>query len=355
MCGANNCSPKILAQLHCDLGVVYFVGAKKTDDAKAQFAEALKADPTAAIAKALTSPEIEQVFAAAKGGAAAPVAAPAGPGPARASADEIAHTPATEQAVTTAVPIYAELPDSMNPAKVQVRYRPFGVTEWKSIDLKRLKTGYGGEVPCLDVGTTPGDLRYYIEAVDAKGEVIGTSGTRNAPYKVPIKATITSEASAPPRRAPARAMCWEHVVGRLPARARWMRREEGGQGGGAACDDDAQCLSGSCKDAVCAAPDETPTAPSGESKANWISLSLQQDALFLPSVNDVCLHQGEYHCFTSDGARQASDVPGTKSGTHVGGGPQFRDDPRARRLRARLGRKFLGGHQGRLRVQRCTR
>ena len=82
----------------------------------------------------------------------------------------------------------------MNPAKVQVRYRPFGVTEWKSIDLKRLKTGYGGEVPCLDVGTTPGDLRYYIEAVDAKGDVIGTSGTRNAPYKVPIKATITGEA-----------------------------------------------------------------------------------------------------------------------------------------------------------------
>ena len=76
LCGANNCSPKVLAQLHCDLGVVYFVGAKKTDEAKAQFAEALKADPTAAIAKALTSPEIEQVFAAAKGGAAAPVTAP---------------------------------------------------------------------------------------------------------------------------------------------------------------------------------------------------------------------------------------------------------------------------------------
>ena len=109
LCGANNCSPKVLAQLHCDLGVVYFVGAK-TDDAKAQFAEALKADPTAAIAKALTSPEIEQVFAAAKGGAAAPVTTPAGPGPARASADEIAHTPATEQAVTTAVPIYASSP-----------------------------------------------------------------------------------------------------------------------------------------------------------------------------------------------------------------------------------------------------
>ena len=95
----------------------------------------------------------------------------------------------------------------MNPAKVQVRYRPFGVTEWKSIDLKRLKTGYGGEVPCLDVGTTPGDLRYYIEAVDAKGDVIGTSGTRNAPYKVPIKATITSEpphlpASPRPRNVP---------------------------------------------------------------------------------------------------------------------------------------------------------
>ena len=94
-------------------------------------------------------------------------------------------------------------------------------------------------------------------------------------------------------------MCWEHVVGRLPARARWMRREEGGRG--AACDDDAQCLSGSCKDAVCAAPDETPTASSGESKANWISLALQQDALFLPSVNEVCLHQDEYHCFNRMG------------------------------------------------------
>src|SRR5882762_6289280 len=56
ICGRTGCSPKVVAQLHRDLGVVY-VGWKKTDDGKAHFLEALRFDPAISLPKELVTPE----------------------------------------------------------------------------------------------------------------------------------------------------------------------------------------------------------------------------------------------------------------------------------------------------------
>ena len=69
-CGADACSPKVVAQIRSYLAIVY-VAQEKTDEAEGQFAAALAADPTLKLDPDLTNPEVQQVFDAAKSGAAA--------------------------------------------------------------------------------------------------------------------------------------------------------------------------------------------------------------------------------------------------------------------------------------------
>src|ERR1041385_6911808 len=96
------------------------------------------------------------------------------------------HTPPAEQAVATPVPIYVEFAAGVSASKVIVVYKPFGASDWQKLELRRLGTGYGGEIPCQAVGRT-GDLWYYVRAVDSSGETIAESGSRKAPHKVPIQ------------------------------------------------------------------------------------------------------------------------------------------------------------------------
>ena len=84
---ANDCAPATRAHLHCDLGVVDFA-QQRAEDGRAEFAAALREDPKVTIDHNLSTPELEQEFAAARGvksqkpeepEPAAPVAPPAAP------------------------------------------------------------------------------------------------------------------------------------------------------------------------------------------------------------------------------------------------------------------------------------
>jgi hypothetical protein len=359
-CGKNACSPKVVAVLHRDLGTV-FVVEKKNEDAKAQFVEALKADPSITLLKDLTTPEIQAVWNAAKAGGPAPApaapepAAPAGPAPSAPAAggDDIVHTPIPEQAILTPVPVYAELPDGMTPAKVQLRYKVFGATDWKTLDLKKLKQGYGAEIPCLEVGSTTGDLKYFIQAIDSNGDVLATSGTRNAPHKVPIKSELSGDpphlpGKAPPAQCANPTDCPPGLPGCTSSKG---AKKHGDKGAGATCEEDAECESGTCRTGACAAgaaPEEVPEAKKCTSssdcdsnqtcnagvcafaaKKNWITVGLQQDALFLNSASSACLTQDQYSCYWSDNSwyNPSSDPTATdgypprpgKEGEVVGG------------------------------------
>jgi hypothetical protein len=68
-----DCTAATRARLHCDLGSVYFA-EQKSDEANAQFAAAVKEDPTVAIDPDLTTPDLQKAFAAATKGAAKPAA-----------------------------------------------------------------------------------------------------------------------------------------------------------------------------------------------------------------------------------------------------------------------------------------
>jgi hypothetical protein len=331
LCGRNSCSPSVLAQVRRDLGIVYVVTGR-TDEARAQFAEALRLDPATSLPKDLATPEIQQVFSSAGGGGggggrggggAAPpppeapekplTAAPAGPD----EEEEIEHIPVGEAALWTPLVVFAEMAEGINPSKVQVRYKAFGSPDWKRLEMKKYRRGYGAEIPCSDIGSTPGEMRYYIQALGPSGEVIATNGTRNAPHRVILKDDPADE----PRHLPGKPIPEKCKGGMqvdcppgLPGCQSDRKKPPGAECGGDSecqagiclngqcggdpdkvpdikCETDAECGTGkSCKDGTCI----------GVAKKNWIGFAAQQDVLMLPSAQSVCADSAEYVCFQQD-------------------------------------------------------
>jgi hypothetical protein len=297
LCGASSCSPAVVARIHGYLGLVYVVGLGKGEEGKASFVLALQADPTLALDADLSTPEVEAAFGDAKktiGGAPLP-AAPETPPPSTvpappASEGTLVHTPPAEQAIRTPIPIYAELPEGVSGVtRVEVFYRPLG-GEWKSLPMRRLKKGYGELIPCLDVGGVTGDLKYFIRALDAEGQVVGASGTRSAPLVVPIRNVLQGE---PP-----------YLPGSPPP---------------AQCADAADCPPGlpGCPEAK--SPDKGPSgAAPAATTSNWVTLSIQQDFLFVGSAMGACGSESDYVCFSGD--EYYYGIPYSEQGGEISGG-----------------------------------
>ncbi len=299
LCGPKSCSNQVLARLHHDLGIVYIGGFAKPDEGKSEFVAALKADPKITLNPDFASDEVEAAFNEAKGGAGqsatpAPSPTPTPPTPAptppqNAAQGDLVHTAPAEQTVMTPVPIYAELPEGVAAVKVVLQYRPFGAEAWKSLEMPKVKKGYGIEVPCYDVGGVTGQLKYFIQAFDADNNAVSFAGTRNAPIVVPIKLQLDGE---PP-----------HLPGQAPA---------------ARCADRADCppgLPGCGKDK----PIDEPEPQEGASfKKNWVSLAFQQDWLGLSGAKNTCSGGTDYTCF--DGDEFYVPIPYDKSGGELAGG-----------------------------------
>lgn len=338
-CGDKGCSPAVAAKIHRDLGVVYIGGMNKLADGKAEFAAALAADPNCQLDKDLTTPDIQKAWdeVKKKGAAAEPEEEEEEepkPKPKKrrpAAEGDLVHTPPAEQAVLTPVPLFVELPEDVEAAKVQVRYKPFGTTEWKTLDLKKMSGGWGGEVPCLDIGDTTGDLSYYVQAVDAGGDVVGTSGTRANPNKVPIRNDLKGEPPHLPNRPPpSQCASASDCPPGLPGCVSTKRGKRGNKGWGASCDETKECQEGlACRNGQCENADagESKEEPakscessadcdgtacidgkceSGNAAKNWASFSVQQD-LALIGGSDVCSPSSQkdngYACFKSDGSQ----------------------------------------------------
>jgi hypothetical protein len=298
LCKGNACSAAVVGQIHRDLGVVAIAGLKKLDEGKAHFVDALKADPSVQLDPDLTTAEIKAAFEEAQGaGGAAPAAEPAAddgaeeaaPLPPAAEGD-LTHEPPAEQAIRTPVPVYVELPEGMTATKLTVRYKPFGSSAWKSVDMSRVKEGWGAEIPCLDVGSTTGNLAYFVQAVDAQGEVVAFSGTRNAPHQVPIKNELEGE---PP-----------HLPGKPPP---------------AQCADSADCppeFPGCNNGAEDGAGDASESgAPAAR---NIISIGQQLDLMWFSGSTGVCVTD-QYACFFEDDSFYA-DTPDDLAGGEIEAG-----------------------------------
>jgi hypothetical protein len=340
---ATDCAPTVVARIQCDLGAVLF-NDQKADEARAHFSLALKQDPTIAIDADLASPEMQQVFVSAKEGV--PTTGASVALPVAAAQDDIEHIPPGAQTVLTPVPLYAELAGGATAARVIARYKAFGMDKWKTAVLQKLGAGWGGEIPCADVGDSTGALKYFIQATDENGDLVAVSGRLVTPHVVRIVAALGGEpphlpGAKPPSQCTQKSDCPPGFPG----------CDDGSAKKACAADDD--CPEGrACRDGACeAASDETP---GGAFKKNWLTLGFQGEILAMPSAVDACAGGTGYTCFDSHGSYYGG-VPLKGADDAVSGGPAIAtmrvlvgyDRVLGQQLLvgARLGYAFNGGPQ----------
>jgi hypothetical protein len=311
----SNCSPFIRARLHCDLGVVELM-LHKVDLARTEFATALVEDPNVVLDPSLSNSDAQREFGSVKSGGQPPPTAPS-------TAGGLAHAPPPSQAVSTPLPLYAEAARDLGATRLAVRYKPPGAKDWKAIAMHPVGTGYGAEIPCADVGNREGQLLYFIQARDANGDLVATSGRSGTPQAVAIVKKLTSE---PP-----------HLPGQ-PAPQACPAGSPGGEGEATAtaeasdcppsfpgchtqearsCESRDDCTADEdCIDRTC----QRVGVPERAYQRNWVSLGVQAELLFLPGANDACLGNSHYTCFLSSSGEYYSDVPAQGVDDQVIGG-----------------------------------
>lgn len=287
-CGADKCSAQLRAQLHRDLGVVQIGGQVNKDAGLQNFVEALKLDPNIQLDPDLKTKELEAAFAEAKKKAAAGgAAAPAAGGTDAQPSGDFDHTPAEQQQIRTPIPIYLEYAGEEQIVKVIARYKGFGMTDWKTVELKKMgEKGWGGLLPCADV--QQGTTQYYLQGFDANNDPVATAGDRNNPYKVPVTREKVEEpphlpGQPPPTQCADTGDCPPNFPGCKKPGAGAGPTEPVGKEGGAFCEEDTECQSGTCLDNKC-------TEPEGQKKMPkvWVGIFGAFDYAFVPSADDVC-------------------------------------------------------------------
>lgn len=206
---------------------------------------------------------------------------------------EILHMPLldrhAEQGILRPVPITVDLPDELagRARRVLVHYRLWGEPDWTTIALRHGPGArFEGAVPCIEISTVTGDLRYYIRVYDADDRVIASAGSLAKPYLVAIKHDSTLAPGAPrtakcpdpadcPRGLPG---CPSERVIDVPCRA------------------DADCQKGM----TCGFRGYCERE---SRRRNWVSLSVEQGLGIMSATGACGLYSQEhdgYACFRAD-------------------------------------------------------
>lgn len=292
-CGADKCSPALRAQLFRDLGVVQIGGQLDKEKGIGNFVEALKLDPAIALEADLRTNELDAAFAEAKkrlaGGGRTPVTAkpPVAVTGGQPSGDFI-HDPVPVQQVRTSIPIYAEYSGEEALVKVIVRYKGFGMSDWKPSELKKSgEKGWSGLLPCGDM--QQGVAQYYIQGFNAENDPVAVGGDRQNPYKVKVTTEKVADpphlpGQPPPTQCADTGDCPPNFPG-CKAPAASETSEPSGKDGGEFCEEDSECKSSECKESKCTEPKKSST---GNARKWWVGLSLGWELHFVPTSNDVC-------------------------------------------------------------------
>ena len=237
--------------------------------------------------------------------------------------------------VNTPLPIFIKAPGDLGVAKAKLRYKPFGGTEWASVDMKKVEGGYAGVVPCAEL-TTTGKLRFYVIVMDNEGVPVATAGSLKEPYVVNIKSEIEGDQpSLPGQEPPQKCSLKEDCPPNFPGCGKGKGGKRGTKGWGASCEATQECtsgyvcLNGACEEGKGEEGEEGGGGePSDKLKKNWISVGAQFDLMALTSATNVC---GAY-TVTNDGSRlklkQVGDVYDNYFCYYPDGGGEYLGAPR---------------------------
>lgn len=318
-CGADKCGAPARALIHRDLGVVQIGGQLDKEKGIGNFVAAIKLDPAVALDPDLRTKDLDAAFAEAKkraaGGAPSAGATPPAAGATGQPAGDFVHEPTREQQIRTAIPVYVEYGGEEQLVKVIARYKGFGMTDWKAVDLKKIgEKGWGGVLPCGDV--QQGTTQYYVQGFNAENDPVAVGGDRNNPYKVKVtRDKVADPPHLPGQPAPTQCAdtgdCPPNFPGCKKAGPVVGPTEPTGKDGGEFCEEDTDCKSNTCKNAKCTDYETTEK----KIRKVWVGLAVSFDYTLVPSADDVCklnppsdpsaplqpINSSNYYCTASDG------------------------------------------------------
>jgi hypothetical protein len=199
------------ARTHIHLGVVDVAGLRLRDQGLLEFRRAIGIDPNIKVTKSLMNPEVDAVFAEAlaAGGEAPPAAAaaplpsapppaatkpaaeaapvPVAPAPVVVSASGISHPPVTEAVNGKAIEIKAQIPAGLHAEKIVLAYRNGSEGDFLAREMQPIESAPGWYHEKIPAEATQGtQVSYYIEAQDADGQALASSGTQSTPHKIQL-------------------------------------------------------------------------------------------------------------------------------------------------------------------------
>jgi hypothetical protein len=332
-CGADGCKPTVKGAILRDLGSMQILGGA-LDEGKLSFTQSLSLDGSLELDPSYKNAQLSTVWNEIKKAAAsqpapppAPTAEP--PQPPAAPGGDFVYSPPAEALVRTPLAIYAEYPGSGELVHVVAKYKGFGMTEWKSIELRKIDHGFGGTIPCGDVAQGP--MQYYLQGLNAQNEPVAALGSKTKPLTTsvnpqisgaptglpgepaPVQCEDKASAECPPdfpgcksNKKPADAACAKNIECESASchEGKCAEKKDAGE----TCESEAECKSGSCADGKCIAKkaegeecessDECDSNHCKNGKCTeasspfhrvWVGVSAQVDWFIMPGGTNVCV------------------------------------------------------------------
>jgi hypothetical protein len=191
----------VLAKVHLYLGVVYFAGLNQADNAKAEFVAAATIDPKIQIEAAYRRPDLAKLLDDARveaakapvpvkqdpvnNGGGTPVAEPE---PDCATVMGLQHKAIESAPIGSTTPIVAYAGEDVVAAKIAIKFRPEGATEFTEAPMVKDGCKYSGSIPKDQMKGKM--MHYYVVALDSKGSAVASSGSAGAPNLMDLTAAI---------------------------------------------------------------------------------------------------------------------------------------------------------------------
>lgn len=287
LCAKGPCPANLKATIERDLGVVLLSGKLDKSEAVDAFVRAMKADATIQLDRDTKTKEIEAAWNEAK------KLAFAKQGGTQAAEGDFIHTAPAAQLVNTPMPLYVEYDGDDDLGRVLAKYKGFGMTEWKSVELKAMGEGYAATIPCKDV--LEGPLVYFVTGFDKDNTPVANAGDKQKPFivrvrkEVPVADRAHFPGAEPPAQCAEPTDCPPNFPG---CKAATSASDDLGEIGDE-CDAGDECKSGVCAKGVCAVASKSKSssssgAASGAPATWFVGASGGFDLVFMPDAKDAC-------------------------------------------------------------------
>jgi hypothetical protein len=263
-CRQYGISGPVLARTYLNMGIVEVGGNQNNAAGLEYFKRAVCADQAVMLDPLNSTPEVETLFSLARSQARAPGACqtaqpqpqpqpqpvypqpqpqpqPVYPQPQPQPQPQmqlIRHTPVTQQARMTPIPIYLDVNPAVSVGQVLLFYRTMGERIFQQVPMQKHLSGWAATIGC-DVLQTfdPAGIEYYVAVLDPANRLLGTEASEAQPHLITMVGMLTVPPPTLPNEAPPTA-CQEECPPWNP------NCNEACKKFGDLCDSDTECCAG---------------------------------------------------------------------------------------------------------------